>query len=120
MTSTATVSVADLLESAAPHVSGVGRLDVAIHLHAYFRRVAAGRLGLDLGSDHGHRQAYVLADLMVEAIAKHLIYHGTHPHPRAATTVADWLIGRPVTETRAEIADAAAWWRSAETPGRLP
>ncbi len=113
------MSVADLLEAAAPYVSGTGRLDVSIHLHGFFRRVAASQLGLDLGTDHGHRQAYVLADLMVQAIAEHLLYHGQHPHPSPRTTVADWLIGRSVTEVRAEIEDAAAWWRSHETPGRL-
>ncbi len=113
------VAIPDLLDAAAPCVSGAGRLDVGIHLHVMFRRVVAGRLGLDLASDHGHRQAVMLADAMVEVVAQHLLFHGQHPHPNATKTVADWLIGRPLVEVRDKIRDAAAWWRSHETPGRL-
>lgn len=124
MTATVTqaaVSVADLLDDVAPYIHGVGRLDVAVHLRGACRRIVAGRLGLDLGSDHGHRLAYALVSAMLTVIEEHLRFHGHRPGRGGVDypVLADWLIGRPIVEVRAEIDDAAAWWRSMETPGRL-
>lgn len=116
----AVVPLPDLVGAAASRVSGAGRLDVAIHLHGMCMRVAASLLDLNLGTDHGHCQAYKLADAMLTVIQEHILFHG-HPHCEGGefATLADWLLGRSVVEARAEIEDAAAWWRSLQQPERL-
>jgi hypothetical protein len=114
----AELSIPDLLDVASPRVAGLPSCTY-LALHALFRAVAAEVLDLDLDTDEGHRRAVKVADVMCWHVAEHLLFRGQHPHPDVRRTVADWMLGARRSVVRAELGDAAQWWRSLQQPGRL-
>jgi hypothetical protein len=114
----AELSIPDLLDVAAPRVAGLPSCSY-LTLHGLFRSVAAEVLDLDLDTREGRSRAVVAADAMCRAVAEHLLFHGQHPHPDFRTTLADWMLSARRAVVRAELGDAAQWWRSLQQPGRL-
>jgi hypothetical protein len=112
------LSIPDLLEVAALRVAGI-QSRTYLALHQVCRQVAAEVVGLDLGTDEGHRAASMVADTMCWHVAEHLVNRGQHPHPDTRRTLADWMLSATLSTVRSELLGAAAWWRSLQRPGRV-